>query len=179
MHRDPEGCDTTWVQVLGGSSPPGTHGLSAPPAQHGWEQWAQELWGRERLAPNLVRVCLIPDNEATPGTWLANGCSPDNGTRRHALRHRLLALQQHRAGISWAHGSLWPPTLLWHGTAHHGMDGRAWHGVSEAAGTWAEPGQMGMQCMEKQGAPSFVNTGRIYTRASSPQPNPPAQAALE
>lgn len=115
---------------------PKTHGLGAPqPSIAEGSADMEELRGRgqlvpwvqgQRLAPDLGRVCLIPDKEATPGTWLANGCSPGNGTegsanppstRRHPSQDRLFAHRQHRSGISQAHGSLWPPTLPWHSMA--------------------------------------------------------------
>lgn len=54
--------------------------------------------------------------------------------------------------------------------------GTAWHRVGEAAGTRAEPGQMGMWCREKQGALSCANPGRIYARTTS-HTTPPADLA--
>lgn len=131
---------------------PKTHGLGAPqPSIAEGSADMEELRGRgqlvpwvqgQRLAPDLGRVCLIPDKEATPGTWLANGCSPGNGTegsanppstRRHPSQDRLFAHRQHRSGISQAHGSLWPPTLPWHSMAQ-GQRGSGHAGRARADG---------------------------------------------
>lgn len=50
----------------------------------------------------------------------------------------------------------------------------AWHMAQgqRSSRHMAQPGQMGMECRERQGAPSSANPGQIYTRAS----NPPGQS---
>lgn len=73
----------------------GAAGMAEPWGKGGLVPWAQG----QHLAPDLGRVCLIPDKEATPGTWLANRHSGGNGTegsttppstRQHPCQDHLL-----------------------------------------------------------------------------------------
>lgn len=108
-------------------------------SRHGGAQGREGLVPQaqgQQLAPDLRRVCLIPDKEATPGTWLAKGRSLGNGsegsanplnTHQHLCQDRLFS--PGCTGLALAgYESLWPPTLLWHSTAWHGMA----HGTGSA-----------------------------------------------
>lgn len=180
--REPRSYCTTRarVQYLRGSSPQGHMDFPAwgKGSRHGGAQGREGLIPRaqgQHLAADLRRVCLIPDKEATPGTWLANGCSLGNNSEgsadpsphQHLCQDRLfspgcteLALAGYMSPSGHPHFG---------GTAWHGM---AWHMARGQRSSWhtAQPGQMGMECRKKQGAPSSANQTRFTPGPATSRP---------
>lgn len=124
------------------------------PRSLAWQTWSVGTKGFWRglasraqgqcLAPGLWRVCLIPDKEVTPGTWLANRHYPSNGTRGsanpsapantpHPHQDHLLPPWHYKVGISQTYVSFWLPTHLWHSMAW-GQQGRGHMGRARAYG---------------------------------------------
>lgn len=154
-------------------------------SRHGGAQGREGLvpWAQgQHLAADLRRVCLIPDKEATPGTWLANGCSLGNNSEGSAdpqpppapVPGPSVQPWLHRAGFSWVHESLWPPTLRWPSVAWHGMAHGTGSAKQLAHGTARADGY-GVQ--EKAGCPILCQPEQIYTRASNLSANPPPRVA--
>lgn len=133
-----------WIQYLRGSSPQGHMDFPAwgKGSRHGGAQGREGLVPRalgQHLAPDLRRVCLIPDKEATPGTWLANGrflgnnnkVSADPPAPSSTCARTVCSALAAEPGVSWVHESLWPPTLLWHSMA--------WHVMAHGTGSVKQP----------------------------------------
>lgn len=92
----------------------------------------------QHLAPDLRRVCLIPDKEATPGTWLANS-APWAAAAKAGLAPSLPSTRARTvcsasAAQGWCQLGTRVPlatTLLWHSVA--------WRGTAHGTGSEKQP----------------------------------------